>query len=156
MKDETASKSSDGPGAEYRKYDMIDLVLLTAILPKNVFKSNLRRLCHRCWCGGQLYSPLPGFPRTKNASIGAGTKYRLIHQGCALTAPGRLGRLKIFSWSPGRATGISWSLKFHFSKKKKENVVQSGARWYSKVVPREFTCNIIIDFDRDKLHSFRF
>lgn len=55
------------------------LVLLTAILPKNVFKSNLRRLCHRCWCGGQLHSPLLGFPRTKNTSIGAGTKCRLIH-----------------------------------------------------------------------------
>ena len=35
-------------------------------------------------------------------------------------------------------------------KKKKENVVQSGAHWYSKFVPREFTCNIIIDFDCDK------
>ena len=80
-------------------------------------------------------------------------------QGCALTAPGRLRRLtfglgwlKIFSWSPGQATGWCWFLNLQ-SKKKKENVIQSGARWYSKVVPCEFTCNIIIDFDRDKLHS---
>ena len=39
-------------------------------------------------------------------------------------------------------------------KKQKENVVQLGARWYSKVVPREFTCNIIINFDRDIAAQF--
>ena len=26
---------------------------------------------------------------------------------------------------------------------------------FSKVVAREFTCNIILDYERDKLHSFR-
>ena len=25
---------------------------------------------------------------------------------------------------------------------------------FKKVVPREFTCNIILDYERDKLHSF--
>ena len=46
-------------------------------------------------------------------------------QGCALTAPGHLrrltfglGRLKIFSWSPGRATGWCWFLDLQSKKKK--------------------------------------
>lgn len=83
------------------------------------------------------------------------------NQGCALRAPGHLrrltfglGRLKIFL---GRQPGDLLVLFSWFTvKKQKENVVQSRTHWYSKVIPREFTCNIIIDFDRDKLHSFRF
>ena len=45
-------------------------------------------------------------------------------------------------------------------KKLYENVVKSGSGQrarvdvFKKVVPREFTCNIILDYERDKLHSF--
>ena len=81
--------------------------------------------------------------------------YCLPYQGCALTAPGRLrrltfglGRLKILSWSPGRATGWCWFLDLQSKKKKK--MLFNRARVDIQ------RCNIIIDFDRDKLHSFRF
>ena len=50
----------------------------------------------------------------------------ILQQGCALTAPDRLRRLtfglerlKIFSWSPGRATGWCWFLDLQSKKKKK-------------------------------------
>ena len=64
----------------------------------------------------QVRDLLIKFPRNQDA---------VIFQGCALTAPGRLRRLtfglglKIFSWSPGRATGWCWFLDLQSKKKKK-------------------------------------
>ena len=80
-------------------------------------------------------------------------------QGCALTAQiawadqhlASGDRKYILGRPAGRPAGVGFLIY-----SQKENVVQLGARWYSKVVPREFTCNIIINFDCEKLHSFRF
>ena len=87
-----------------------------------------------------------------------------MRQGCALTAPGRLrrltfglGRPKYFLGRPaGRPADVGFLI---YSQNNDKKMLFNRVRvdiFKLKAVPREFTCNIIIDFDRDKLRGFRF